>query len=71
MPSVYKRESVRRDLVQHFVRLAEEAGIETDDRFLASAEQTFEDLAGSAPANKWSTRKTLESQELRGTGHNE
>ncbi len=45
MAAVNKRESVRRDLVQHFVRLAEEAGIDTADRFLACAEQTFEDLA--------------------------
>src|ERR1700679_2997937 len=45
MPSVNKRESVCRDLVQHFVRLAEEAGIDTAERFLASADQTFEDLA--------------------------
>src|ERR1035438_6416963 len=45
MPSVNKRESVRRDLVQHFARLAEEAGIDTTDRFLASADRTFADLA--------------------------
>ncbi len=45
MPSVNKRESVCRDLVHHFVRIAEEAGIDTADRFLANADRTFEDLA--------------------------
>jgi toxin ParE1/3/4 len=45
MPSVNRRESVRRDLAQHFVRIAEEAGLDTADRFLASADQTFDDLA--------------------------
>ena len=42
---VYKRAAARRDLVQHFVYLVENAGLETADRFLANAERSFSDLA--------------------------
>jgi len=42
---VRKRAAVRRDLVQHFVYLAENAGLEAADRFLANAERAFTDLA--------------------------
>lgn len=45
MARVHRRESARRDLVSHFVYPAEEAGIETADRFLICADQTFADLA--------------------------
>ncbi|MDC7683025.1 type II toxin-antitoxin system RelE/ParE family toxin [Asticcacaulis sp. BYS171W] len=45
MPVVRKRESARRDLVEHFVYLAEEAGMATADRFLENAETTFAELA--------------------------
>lgn len=45
MPRVVKREAVKRDLVEHFVYLAENAGIETAERFLSQAEASFMDLA--------------------------
>lgn len=45
MPKVYQRAAARRDLVEHFVYLAENAGLDTADRFLTNAESTFNDLA--------------------------
>ncbi|ESQ91656.1 hypothetical protein ABENE_09985 [Asticcacaulis benevestitus DSM 16100 = ATCC BAA-896] len=45
MGVVRKREAARRDLVAHFVYLAEEAGLDTADGFLKSAESTFTDLS--------------------------
>jgi toxin ParE1/3/4 len=42
---IYKRTATRRDLVAHFVHLAEHAGLDTADRFLANAERSFTDLA--------------------------
>jgi len=45
MPSVTKREAARRDLVEHFVYLAENAGLDVAERFLSSAEASFADLA--------------------------
>jgi toxin ParE1/3/4 len=45
MPEVSKREAARRDLVEHFVYLAENAGLDMADRFLANAESSFADLA--------------------------
>lgn len=45
MARVYQRATARRDLIQHFVHLAEAAGEETADRFLTNARSTFEDLA--------------------------
>ena len=45
MPTVTKREAARRDLVEHFVYLAEEAGLDVAERFLANAEASFNDLA--------------------------
>lgn len=42
---VSKRESAKLDLVEHFVYLAENAGMDTADRFLANAESSFNDLA--------------------------
>ena len=45
MPKVYQRAAARRDLVEHFVYLAENAGLDTADRFLTNAENTFNDLA--------------------------
>ena len=41
MPIVRQREAARRDLVEHFVYLAENAGLDTADRFLSNAEATF------------------------------
>ena len=45
MPVVRQREAARRDLVEHFVYLAENAGLDVADRFLSNAEATFGDLA--------------------------
>jgi toxin ParE1/3/4 len=45
MRRVYKRPGARRDLIEHYVYLAENAGEETADRFLTQVEQTFTDLA--------------------------
>ena len=46
MPKVTKREAARRDLVEHFVYLAENAGLDVAERFLAHAEASFGNLAG-------------------------
>jgi toxin ParE1/3/4 len=45
MPTVHKRASALRDLVEDYVYLAEQAGIDTAERFLSSAEESFTDLA--------------------------
>jgi len=45
MPVVRHREVARRDLVEHFVYLAENVGLDTAERFLAQAQAPFEDLA--------------------------
>jgi toxin ParE1/3/4 len=45
MPKVRQRAAARRDLVGHFVYLAENAGLANAERFLANAEATFNDLA--------------------------
>ena len=43
-PGVYQRPAARRDLVEHFVYLAENAGLATADKFLVNAEESFADL---------------------------
>ena len=45
MPKVSQRAAARRDLVEHFVYLAEHAGLATAARFLPNAEASFNDLA--------------------------
>ncbi len=45
MPVVYQRAAARRDLVQQFVHLAEQAGLDIAERFLTKAEISFNDLA--------------------------
>jgi toxin ParE1/3/4 len=45
MRGVYKRPGATRDLIEHYVYLAENAGEETAERFLTQVEQTFTDLA--------------------------
>jgi toxin ParE1/3/4 len=45
MSVVTKRATARRDLIEHFVYLAENASIDIANRFLANAEATFNDLA--------------------------
>ena len=46
MAKVFQHEAARRDLIEHFVYLAENAGLDTADRFLANADASFRDLAG-------------------------
>jgi toxin ParE1/3/4 len=45
MPVVKVREAARRDLVEQFVYLAENAGMHLAERFVSSAESSFADLA--------------------------
>lgn len=45
MPAIHQRAAARRDLVDQFVYLAENAGIETAERFLRNAEHSFYALA--------------------------
>ena len=45
MPTVARREAAKRDLVEHFVYLAENAGQDVADRFLRCAEASFTDQA--------------------------
>jgi toxin ParE1/3/4 len=45
MAAVYKRASAKRDLVEHYVYLAEHAGIDTAERFLSNADDSFKDLS--------------------------
>ncbi|HEY9067556.1 MAG TPA: type II toxin-antitoxin system RelE/ParE family toxin [Burkholderiaceae bacterium] len=45
MPKVYQRATARRDLVDHFVYLAENAGVGTAERFLTQVEASFDALA--------------------------
>lgn len=45
MPKIYQRAAARRDLVEHFVYLAENANLETAERFLAQTEASFNVLA--------------------------
>ena len=45
MPTVTKRETARRDLVEQFVYLTENAGHDVAERFLSQAEASFADLA--------------------------
>ena len=43
--AIHKRASAKRDLVEHYVYLAENAGIETAERFLRNADKSFGDLS--------------------------
>jgi toxin ParE1/3/4 len=45
MAAVYKRAGAKRDLVESYVYLAEHAGIETAERFLSNAGDSFSDLS--------------------------
>jgi len=46
MPKVYQSAAARRDLVEHFVYLAENAGLDIAERFLTNAATSFNELAG-------------------------
>lgn len=63
MPKVYQRATARRDLVEHFEYLADNAGLDTAERFLASAEASFDDLARQP---RMGAPLTLEHPELAG-----
>jgi toxin ParE1/3/4 len=41
----HKRARAKRDLVEHYVYLAENAGIEAAERFLLNADKSFGDLS--------------------------
>ena len=45
MPPITQRGAARRDLIEHFVYLAEHAGLDVAERFLSQAEGSFTDLA--------------------------
>ena len=45
MPAVVRREAAKRDLLRHFIYLAEHASVEVADRFLAGARTSFRQLA--------------------------
>ena len=45
MAQVHKRATAKRDLVHHYVYLAENASLETAERFLLQADASFADLA--------------------------
>ena len=45
MARVYRRAVARRDLIDHYVYLAENAGAATAERFLSQAETSFNSLA--------------------------
>jgi toxin ParE1/3/4 len=44
MAILFRREAARRDLIEHYVYLAENAGPEIADRFLARVDDSFSDL---------------------------
>jgi toxin ParE1/3/4 len=45
MARITQRPAARRDLMQHFVYLAEHAGLATAQRFRQAAQHTYEELA--------------------------
>lgn len=45
MSTIYKRALAQRDLVDHYVYLAEHAGIGIAEKFLSNAEASFIELA--------------------------
>ena len=45
MPKIFQHEAARRDLTDHFVYLAENAGLEIAERFLTNAAASFDVLA--------------------------
>jgi toxin ParE1/3/4 len=45
MPPVRKSEAAKRDLVEHFVYLAENASLRVAERFLVNVEESLSDLA--------------------------
>lgn len=63
MPTVRRRDRARLDLVEHFVYLSENAGIDVADRFLTNAEASFNAVAEQPTMG---TALTLRPRELAG-----
>ena len=45
MPRILRRVPAKRDIIEHFVFIAEAGGLETAERFLDSVSNTLEELA--------------------------
>ena len=69
MPTVRQRSAARRDLVDHFVYSAENAGLEVAERFLIRAETSFNDLAGQPHMGAPLTLKHRPCLTLEGSSH--
>jgi len=65
MPRVFKRAAARRDLVEHYVYLAENTDGPIADRFLACAEASFADLSEHPEMGAALTLRRPELAELR------
>jgi toxin ParE1/3/4 len=63
MPCVVKRESAKRDLIDHWVWYAENSNLETADRFLLAAEETAQMLSTQPESG---IRVLLSKTELQG-----
>jgi toxin ParE1/3/4 len=48
VPEIFKRAAARRDLIEHYVYLAESGGQDLADRFLVCLEESFADV-GAQP----------------------
>jgi toxin ParE1/3/4 len=65
MPTVHKREAATRDLIEHFVYLAEQAGPDTAERFLTQAEASFTALSRQPRMGAPLTLRTPELDNIR------
>ncbi len=65
MPRVFKRAAARRDLAEHYVYLAENAGEPIADRFFACAEASFAALSEHPEMGTALTLRRPELAELR------
>jgi toxin ParE1/3/4 len=63
MPKVFRRPAARRDLIEHFAYLAQEADEATAERFFSSADDTFLQLAQDSSIG---TPLSLRAKELVG-----
>jgi toxin ParE1/3/4 len=71
VPVAHKRARAKRDIVEHYVYLAEHGDIDTAQRFLANAGETFSDLSRNphmgAPLS-WRSPKLAELRKWRVSG---
>lgn len=65
MATVFRQPAAQEDLIEHAVYLAIDAGQETADRFLASAEKSFNLLAGQPQMGAPLVQKDQRLAELR------